>query len=66
MPGNNLSRAEAAERSSHLTMKHYDILLDVTTGEETFHATTKVTFSCSKPGYDTFIDAAASEYFQPH
>ena len=30
MPGNNLSRAEAAERSSHLTMKHYDILLDVT------------------------------------
>ena len=58
MPGNNLSRAEAAERSSHLTMKHYDILLDVTTGEETFHATTKVTFSCSKPGYDTFIDAA--------
>ncbi len=58
MPGNNLSRAEAAERSSHLTMKHYDILLDVTTGEETFHATTKVTFSCNKPGYETFIDAA--------
>ena len=58
MPGNNISRAEAAERSSHLTMKHYDILLDVTTGEETFQATTKVTFSCNKPGYDTFIDAA--------
>jgi len=63
MPGNNLSRAEAAERSSHLTMKHYDILLDVTTGEETFHATTKVTFSCSKPGYDTFIDAAGKRVF---
>jgi len=63
MPGNNLSRAEAAERSSHLAMKHYDILLDVTTGEETFHATTKVTFSCSKPGYDTFIDAAGKRVF---
>ena len=57
MPGNNISRAEAAERSSHLTIKHYDVLLDVTTGEETFHATTKVTFDCNKPGYDTFIDA---------
>ena len=57
MPGNNLSRAEAAERSTHLTIKHYDVLLDVTTGEETFNATTKVTFVCNKPGYNTFIDA---------
>jgi aminopeptidase N len=57
MPGINLSRAEAAERSSHLTIKHYDVLLDVTTGEETFHATTKVSFHCNKPGYDSFIDA---------
>ena len=57
MPGNNISRAEAAERSSHLSVKHYDIHLDVTTGEETFHATSTVHFSCNKPGYDTFIDA---------
>jgi len=57
MPGNNLSRAEAAERSSHLSVQHYDIHLDVTTGEETFLATSTVHFSCNKPGYDTFIDA---------
>ena len=57
MPGNNISRAEAAERSSHLSVEHYDIHLDVTTGEETFIATSTVRFSCNKPGYDTFIDA---------
>ena len=57
MPGINISRAEAAERSAHLSIKHYDVSLDVTTGEETFIAKTKVTFSCNKPGYDTFIDA---------
>ena len=57
MPGNNLSRAEAADRSAHLKMHHYDVTLDVTTGEETFYSKSKVTFACSKPGYSTFIDA---------
>ena len=57
MPGINISRAEAAERSAHLSIKHYDVTLDVTTGEETFIAKTQVRFSCNKPGYDTFIDA---------
>ncbi|MFM1797137.1 MAG: hypothetical protein RL733_918 [Actinomycetota bacterium] len=57
MPGINISRAEAAERSAHLSIKHYDVALDVTTGEETFIATSKITFSCNKPGYDTFVDA---------
>ena len=61
MPGNNLSRAEAAERSNHLKVHHYDIALDVTTGEETFLARTKVTFSCSKDGYSTFIDAVGKK-----
>jgi len=57
MPGNNITRAEAAERSAHLKVHHYDVTIDVTHGEETFIATTKVTFSCDKPGYATFIDA---------
>ena len=57
MPGNNLSRAEAADRSAHLKIHHYDVTLDVTTGEETFYSKSKVTFACSKPGYSTFIDA---------
>ncbi|NCW47332.1 MAG: aminopeptidase N [Actinobacteria bacterium] len=57
MPGNNLSRAEAADRSAHLKIHRYDVTLDVTTGEETFYSKSKVTFGCSKPGYSTFIDA---------
>ena len=57
MPGNNLSRAEAADRSAHLKIHRYDVTLDVTTGEETFYSKSKVTFACSKPGYSTFIDA---------
>jgi aminopeptidase N len=58
MPGNNLTRAEAAERSAHLKVHHYDVFIDVTQGEVTFIARTKVTFDCDKPGYSTFIDAA--------
>ncbi len=57
MPGINISRAEAAERSAHLSMKHYNVTLDVTTGEETFIAKSEITFSCNKPGYDSFVDA---------
>jgi len=57
MPGNNLSRAEAADRSAHLKVHHYEVTLDVTTGEETFYSKSKVSFSCFKPGYSTFIDA---------
>ncbi|NCX76538.1 MAG: aminopeptidase N [Actinobacteria bacterium] len=57
MPGNNLSRAEAVDRSAHLKIHRYDVTLDVTTGEETFYSKSKVTFACSKPGYSTFIDA---------
>ena len=57
MPGNNLSRAEAAERSSHLKVHNYQVTLDVTGGEETFYAKSIVKFSCNKPGYSTFIDA---------
>ena len=60
MPGNNLSRAEAADRSAHLKIHHYDITLDVTTSEGTFYSRSKVTFACAKPGYSTFIDAVGN------
>ena len=57
MPGVNISRAEAAERSAHLAVSKYNVTLDVTGGAETFYAKTIVHFTCNKPGYDTFIDA---------
>lgn len=57
MPGVNISRAEAAERASHLQVESYKVTLDVTTGEDTFYSKSEVRFSCSTPGYSTFIDA---------
>ncbi len=57
MPGLNLSRAEAKERADHLYVNSYVVTLDVTKGEETFYSKSEVSFTCSKPGYATFIDA---------
>jgi aminopeptidase N len=59
MPGINISRSEALERSSHLDIDSYEVFLDVTEAGETFFAKTTVKFGCNKPGYDTFIDAVA-------
>ena len=56
MPGENLTRVEAQERKSLVSVSSYDITLDLTTGSETFASTTTVTFS-STAGSSTFIDA---------
>ncbi len=56
MPGDNLTRIEAQERKSHLTVDAYDVTLDLTTGDEVFRSTTVVRFS-AKVGASTFIDA---------
>ena len=57
MPGENLTRQEAQSRSSILKVSSYEIDLDLSGVGESFPSATKVTFSCSKPGADTFIDA---------
>ena len=57
MPGKNIARSEAQERSKHLKVDSYVLTLDVTHGRENFIATSTVRFSCNTPGYDTFIDA---------
>lgn len=56
MPGENLTRVEAQERAALVTVHSYDVVLDLTTGAETFASTTTVTFA-STPGASTFIDA---------
>ena len=61
MPGLNISRAEARERSSHLAITSYVVTIDVCQGPENFIATSTVKFSCNKPGYDTFIDAVGKK-----
>ncbi len=48
---------EATERAEHLTVDTYYVTLDVTTGAENFYAKTDLTFSCTTPGFSTFIDA---------
>jgi len=56
LPGEYLTRVEAQERAALVTVHSYDVVLDLTTGAETFASTTTVTFA-SKPGASTFIDA---------
>jgi aminopeptidase N len=56
VPGENLTRVEAQERKSLVSVASYDVTLDVTTGSETFRSTTVVTFDAT-PGASTFIDA---------
>jgi aminopeptidase N len=57
VPGVNLTRDEAATRSTLVKTHSYRIDLDLTTSAETFIAKTTVEFSGLKPGQSTFIDA---------
>ncbi len=57
MPGVNLTRAEAQERSSLLKVHSYEIDLNLTTGAENFIVATRIKFDCLTPGATTFIDA---------
>jgi aminopeptidase N len=56
VPGENLSRAEAQARKALIEVSSYEIVLDLTTGAETFGSSTTVRFS-AKAGASTFIDA---------
>jgi len=56
LPGENLTRVEAKERKSLVSVDHYDVTLDLTTGPEIFRTTTVVSFDATA-GASTFIDA---------
>ncbi|WP_067506119.1 aminopeptidase N [Actinoplanes sp. TFC3] len=61
----NLTQVEAAERARLLEVTGYDIALDLTDGagkpgNGTFRTVTKVTFRCTEPGAQTFIEVAAA------
>jgi aminopeptidase N len=56
LPGENLTRIEAQERASLVTVDSYDVTLDLTTGPTTFASTTTVVFN-AVAGSSTFIDA---------
>jgi aminopeptidase N len=59
MPGLNLTRDEARERSELLRVDSYDIDLDLTTGEDTFLSTVTVKFASAHKGARTWLDLAA-------
>ena len=61
MPGENLTRIEAAERSALLTVASYEVALDLTTSEKTFRSTTVVKFKSNQAGASTFIDAITAD-----
>ncbi|MDP5225646.1 MULTISPECIES: aminopeptidase N [Arthrobacter] len=56
MPGLNLTRAEAEERSALISVDSYAVNLDLTRGERVFGTTTTVRFTATE-GASTFIDA---------
>ncbi|HET7822284.1 MAG TPA: aminopeptidase N [Ornithinibacter sp.] len=56
MPGTNLTREEAATRAALVTVDRHDVALDVATGPETFSTTSTITFRCTRPGAETFLD----------
>ncbi|MDO5719401.1 MAG: aminopeptidase N [Actinomycetaceae bacterium] len=60
MPGQNLTRSEAEKRASLVTVYHYDVSLDLTTGPDTFISHTVIDFD-SHPGASTFVDLIADE-----
>ncbi|MGV1007439.1 MAG: aminopeptidase N [Dermatophilaceae bacterium] len=56
MPGDNLTRDEAADRAALVDVTHYDVVLDFTTGPSTFATTTRIRFTARRPGADTWVD----------
>ncbi|MDA7806998.1 aminopeptidase N [Aquiluna sp.] len=57
MPGENLTRVEASQRSALISTNSYVVELDLAADAKTFPYKSTVTFSCLTPGAETFIDA---------
>ncbi|MGH8894079.1 MAG: aminopeptidase N [Actinomycetes bacterium] len=55
----NMTREEAQARARILDVDAYEIALDLTRGEVTFHSETSVTFGCTEPDGSTFVDLVA-------
>jgi aminopeptidase N len=60
MPGENLTRVEAQERKTLVSVTSYDVQLDLTTGPDTFRSVTTVVFEATD-GAATFIDALTAK-----
>jgi aminopeptidase N len=56
----SLTRDAARQRAELLSVRSYDLRLDLTIGDRYFGSVTTVRFSCLRPGSSTFVDVAAS------
>mgnify|MGYP002758471000 CR=1 FL=1 len=63
MTSENLTRAEAQERSSFLSTSHYDVKLDLTKGPKTF-LTESTIYVNSTEARETFVDLIAPEVLE--
>ena len=61
MPGQNLTRDEAAARAAVITDVAYSVDLDLTGTGDTFGSRTTVTFHCTVAGSSTWLDLIAPE-----
>ena len=65
MPGQNLTREEAAARAGLVTVKNYDVVLDLSgaadPAQETFRSTTTVQFSIEPAGPGEPAESAGSD-----
>ncbi|MGB3015355.1 MAG: hypothetical protein WBB41_12085, partial [Candidatus Nanopelagicales bacterium] len=59
MPGQNLTREEAAARSAVITDVAYDVELDLSGTADTYRSRTTVTFHCTVAGSSTWLDLIA-------
>ncbi len=59
MPGTNLTRDEAAERSRLISVDRYAVDLDLSGTGATFTSTTTISFTAAEPGAATFVDLIA-------
>ncbi|MBT2505259.1 aminopeptidase N [Streptomyces sp. ISL-98] len=66
MPGTNLTREEAQQRASLLTIDAYEIDLDLSGAQEggTYRSATTVRFNSAQAGAETFIDLVAPAVHQ--
>src|SRR5690554_6264370 len=58
VPGENLTRQEAAERAALVAVESYDVELDLTRGDRVFASRTTITFT-AREGASTFVDLIA-------
>jgi aminopeptidase N len=61
LPGENLTRIEAADRAKLVKVHSYDVELDLTSGDKTFGSKTTVRFASHEVGASTFIDAITAK-----